>query len=82
MTTSENHDDPGLATSSPDTRSRGNRGSLRSKLVLSLGGMFLVFLVVDEVVRQRVISPSFVRLEKTEALRDADRVLTAISVEA
>jgi signal transduction histidine kinase len=61
---------------------RGNRGSLRSKLVLSLGAMFLVFLVVDEVVRQRVINPSFMLLEEAGAVRDADRVLAAINVEA
>ena len=61
---------------------RPNRGSLRSKLVLSLGAMFLVFLVVDEIVRQQVIKPSFVRLEYSGAIRDANRVLAAIDVEA
>ncbi len=61
---------------------RGNRGSLRSKLVLSLGAMFLVFLVVDEAVRQCVINPSFMVLEEAGAIRDADRVLAAINAEA
>lgn len=59
-----------------------HRASLRSKLVLSLGAMFLMFTVVDEFVRQQVIKPGFVALERNGAIRDAKRILAAIDVES
>lgn len=58
-----------------------HRGSLRSKLVLSLATIFLIFLVVDEVVRRQVIQPEFASLEYTDSIRDANRVLAALNVE-
>ncbi|MCG8653525.1 MAG: ATP-binding protein [Pirellulales bacterium] len=60
---------------------RNHHGSLRSKLVLSLGAMFFVFLTIDEVVRQRVIEPEFASLERAGAIRDANRVLAAMNAE-
>ena len=61
--------------------SRSHHGSLRSKLVLSLAAIFLVFLTVDELVRHFVINPEFVALEKADAIRDANRVLAALNAE-
>jgi signal transduction histidine kinase len=55
--------------------------SLRSKLVLSLAAVFLIFLMIDEVVRCRVIEPQFVALETAGAIRDANRVLGALNSE-
>jgi signal transduction histidine kinase len=60
---------------------QSHHGSLRSKLVLSLAGIFLIFLVIDEVVRRRVIQPEFVALEQAGAIRDANRVLAALNAE-
>ncbi len=61
---------------------QGHRGSLRSKLVLSLAAMFAIFLMVDEVVRYKVISPVFADLENAAALRDNNRVIAAIRLES
>ena len=58
-----------------------HHGSLRSKLVLSLAAIFLIFLTIDEVVRQQVIEPEFVALEEAGAIRDANRVLAAMNAE-
>ena len=58
-----------------------HHGSLRSKLVLSLAGIFMIFLVIDEVVRRQVIQPEFVALEQAGAIRDANRVLAAMNAE-
>ena len=60
---------------------RGHGRSLRSKLVLSLGAMFLLMLVVDEFVRQRVIAPVFAELETNSAVKDARRIMAALDVE-
>ena len=60
---------------------RSHRGSLRSKLVLSVAGMFVVFLTIHEAVRTRVIEREFLALEQNSAVRDAGRVLAAIHVE-
>ncbi len=60
---------------------RSHQGSLRSKLVLSLAAIFFVFLMIDEVVRRRVIEPEFVALEQAGAIRDANRVLAALNSE-
>ncbi|MGI9474213.1 MAG: ATP-binding protein [Rubripirellula sp.] len=54
---------------------------MRSKLVLSLAAIFFVFLTIDELVRQRVIEPEFALLERSGAIRDADRVLAALNAE-
>jgi signal transduction histidine kinase len=64
-----------------EEESRSHRGSLRSKLVLSLAGIFLVFLTIDELVRHQVIEPEFVALERVGAIRDANRVLAAMNAE-
>lgn len=58
---------------------RDHHGSLRSKLVLSLAAMFFVFLMIDEMVREQVIRPEFVSLERAGAIRDANRVMAAMN---
>ncbi len=64
-----------------DIETRSHHGSLRSKLVLSLAAIFFVFLMIDEIVRQQVIEPEFVALEKAGAIRDSNRVLAAMNAE-
>ena len=49
--------------------------------MLSLAAMFAGFMLLDEVVRQRVIQPVFSNLENDGALRDTHRVIAAIDVE-
>ena len=58
---------------------RKHRGSLRSKLVLSLAGIFFVFLLVDEAVRYHVVKPQLLALERAGAIRDANRVMAAMN---
>lgn len=58
-----------------------SHGTLRSKLVLSLAAIFLVFLTLDELVRHHVINPEFIALEQANAIRDANRVLAAMNAE-
>jgi signal transduction histidine kinase len=60
----------------------GHQRSLRSKLVLSLAAMCAVFLVIDEAVRLIVIQPAFEELEYASAMRDTNRVMSAIKVES
>ncbi|WP_186775408.1 ATP-binding protein [Rubripirellula tenax] len=60
---------------------QANRGSVRSKLVLSLAAMFLAVIMVNELVERIVIGPEFAALERTSAARDALRVQTAIENE-
>ena len=72
---------PWSATSWSATADRHQR-SLRSKLVLSLAAMCAVFLVIDEVVRLAVIQPAFEELEHASAMRDTNRVMSAIKVES
>lgn len=55
--------------------------SLRSKLVLSLALMLGVVVGIDEIVRQKVIAPEFANLERVAALKDTNRVLSAINTE-
>ncbi len=64
--------------SSLEENMRDHHGSLRSKLVLSLAAMFFVFLTIDEMVRQQVIKPEFAALERSGAIRDANRVMAAM----
>ena len=73
---------PDEATSdSSGVKVHPHQGSLRSKLVLSLGAMFFVFLTIDELVRQQVIEPEFTALERSGGIRDANRVLAAMNAE-
>ena len=58
-----------------------HKGSLRSKLVLSLAAVFMIFLIVNEVVRNSIIEPEFAALERAGAARDASRVMAAINAE-
>ncbi len=67
--------------SPPEGDARSHQGSLRSKLVLSLAAIFFVFLLIDDVVRRRVIEPEFIALERGGAIRDANRVLAALNSE-
>ena len=71
-TLSQNRHDAPLAvpTTSPCPEVPTHQRSLRSKLVLSLAGIFFVFLLIDEVVRQQVIEPGFSELEQAGAVRD------------
>ena len=55
--------------------------SLRSKLVLALAIMLAVVVGIDEFVRQKVIAPEFANLERVAALKDTNRVLSAINTE-
>ena len=70
---------PGIQSGNSHARSHG--GSLRSKLVLSLAAMFFLFLTIDEMVRQRVIRPAFLSMERNGAIQDSNRVLAAINSE-
>ncbi|MGI9471491.1 MAG: ATP-binding protein [Rubripirellula sp.] len=81
MKRSTNQGKPSTHETSVDTGARTHQGSLRSKLVLSLGAMFFVFLTIDEMVRQQVIQPEFVALERSGGIRDANRVLAAMNAE-
>lgn len=73
---------PDEATQLASQREVGShQGSLRSKLVLSLAAIFVVFLWIDELVRRRVIEPEFAVLERAGAVRDAHRVMAAIDSE-
>jgi signal transduction histidine kinase len=65
----------------PEGDARSHQGSLRSKLVLSLAAIFFLFLLIDDVVRRRVIEPEFFALERGGAIRDANRVLAAVNSE-
>ncbi|MGB7346531.1 MAG: HAMP domain-containing sensor histidine kinase [Pirellulaceae bacterium] len=60
----------------------GHQRSLRSKLVLSLAAMCAIFMVIDEAVRRIVIQPAFEDLEQASAMRDTNRVMSAIKVES
>jgi signal transduction histidine kinase len=70
-----------LDSKSSSADARSHRGSLRSKLVLSLAAVFFLFLTIDEMVRQKVIQPEFAALEESGAIRDANRVLAALNAE-
>ena len=61
---------------------RGHQRSLRSKLVLSLAAMCAFFLLIDEALRRNVIQPAFEDLEYASAMRDTNRVMSAIKVES
>lgn len=74
----ETRSDTESDVTSSDEPVRDHHGSLRSKLVLSLGAMFFVFLTLDEMVRQQVIKPEFAALEQAGAIRDANRVMAAM----
>lgn len=58
-----------------------HRHSLRSKLVLLLASIFIVFLLIDSAVRYRVIKPELQMLERVTAVRDARRVVAALNAE-
>lgn len=60
---------------------REHSQSLRSKLVLTLALMLGVVVGIDEFVRQKVIAPEFANLERVAALKDTNRVLSAINTE-
>ena len=72
----------GSQTDQSDSPANGHRRSLRSKLVLALVGLFLIFIVVDECVRQKVILPGFESLETSGAIRDSKRIIAALDVES
>lgn len=55
--------------------------SLRSKVVLSLALMLGIVVGIDEIVRITVIAPEFASLERVAAIKDTNRVLSAINTE-
>lgn len=71
--------------SSEDTQNSGKQSehsrSLRSKLVLALAAMLSVVVGIDEIVRQRIIAPEFVSLERVGAMKDTKRVIAAINTD-
>ncbi|WP_182867874.1 sensor histidine kinase [Rhodopirellula sp. JC639] len=79
------NDSPGSnAGAEPSTTilcEREHSQSLRSKLVLALALMLGVVVGIDEIVRQKVIAPEFANLERVAALKDTNRVLSAINTE-
>lgn len=78
----KSHDAPQeVPTTATGSEVPTHQRSLRSKLVLSLAAIFFVFLLIDEVVRQKVIEPGFSELEQAGAVRDAQRVLAALDAE-
>ena len=64
-----------------DSGEREHSQSLRSKLVLGLALMLSVVVGIDEFVRQKVIAPEFANLERVAALKDTNRVLSAMTAE-
>ncbi|MCO8120508.1 ATP-binding protein [Stieleria sp. TO1_6] len=69
---------PEIATANKESH---HSQSLRSKLVLALALMLGVVVGIDEIVRQRVIAPEFANLERVAALKDTNRVLSAINTD-
>lgn len=65
----------------PQHKESDHSQSLRSKLVLALALMLGVVVGIDEIVRQKVIAPEFANLERVTALKDTNRVLSAINTE-
>ncbi|MFN0008514.1 MAG: CHASE4 domain-containing protein [Planctomycetota bacterium] len=55
--------------------------SLRSKIVLILSGVVLLFAGLDHAIQKTVVFDSFVRLEEDEAKKDLNRVLQALEGE-
>ena len=66
---------------SPTRDGDSHSSSLRSKLVLSLALVLAAFTVVNELVRRRVIVPEFANLERRAAIKDTERVVSAIDAE-
>ncbi|MDG2222950.1 MAG: ATP-binding protein [Rubripirellula sp.] len=69
-----------LQTASPNARS--HQESLRSKIVLSVAGIFLLFVAIDEVVRQYLIQPEIDAFVEFKSAQDANRVLAALDSES
>jgi len=69
------------ATESASLRESDHSQSLRSKLVLALALMLGVVVGIDEIVRLKVIAPEFEKLEQVAALKDTNRVFSAIDIE-
>ncbi|MCC9599547.1 HAMP domain-containing histidine kinase [Stieleria sp. JC731] len=55
--------------------------SLRSKIVLALALMLGIVVGIEEFVRQYVIATEFIALERVTALKETNRVLSAINTE-
>lgn len=63
-------------------KARSHQESLRSKIVLSVAGIFLLFVAIDEVVRQQLIQPEFDAFVEFKASQDEKRVLAALNSES
>lgn len=63
------------------SRENEHSHSLRSKLVLALAFMLALVVGIDELVRQKVIAPEFAALERVGAIKDTNRVVSAIDTE-
>jgi signal transduction histidine kinase len=57
---------------------REHHRSLRSKLVLGVAAILCTLFMLHEMVRKRIIHREFAALEQQEAIRDVNRVLSAI----
>jgi sensor domain CHASE-containing protein len=55
--------------------------SLRSKIVLILSGVVILFAALDHATQQKLVLGSFVRLEEEEAKKDLQRVVQALEGE-
>ncbi|MEE2934927.1 MAG: HAMP domain-containing sensor histidine kinase [Planctomycetota bacterium] len=63
-------------------KARSHQESLRSKIVLSVAGIFLLFVATDEVVRQQLIQPKFDEFVEFKAAQDEKRVLATLNRES
>ncbi|MCP4885597.1 MAG: HAMP domain-containing protein [Planctomycetaceae bacterium] len=63
-------------------KARSHQESLRSKIVLSVAGILLLFVAIDEVVRQQLIQPEFDAYVEFKAAQDEKRVLAALNSES
>jgi HAMP domain-containing protein len=63
-------------------KARSHQESLRSKIVLSVAGIFMLLVAIDEVVRQQLIQPEFDAFVEFKAAQDEKRVLTALNSES
>ena len=71
------HSEPTTPIPAPGV-TRDHHRSLRSKLVLSVAFIFFALFMLHEMVRKRIINREFASLEQQQAVRDVNRVLSAI----
>ncbi|WP_149498085.1 ATP-binding protein [Roseiconus lacunae] len=74
-------DPPSPISADASNKERPHSQSLRSKIVLALALMLGVVVGIEEFVRQYVIANEFAALERVTALKETNRVLSAINTE-